>query len=474
MGVGKEQRVGRVIASLALALTSGLAACGGLTNNGGGGGRQAAQFKPGFNLLSPQQDIEIGRRSAVQVERQMRLLPDADVQRYISALGQRLAAKAPGEKFPYQFHVVDVREINAFALPGGFTFVNRGTIEAARNEAELAGVMAHEISHVALRHGTSQMSKAYVAQRGLSIIGSILGGGRDAAGDMLGALGGAGLNLVFLRFGRTAEKQADLTGIQIMTAAGYDPRAMISFFETLGQKGSSRPPEFLSDHPDPGNRVRYLTEALPSLPVAKNPTTDTPEFDQARARLRGLPPPAQQRAVRQQPPDGGVERPSPPSAEEKTFRAPDGLFEISYPADWESLAEGGEHLAFAPQGAFGRLKDGGVVVTHGTFVGTYELPANARDLERATEAYIELQLRGNPELQPLNRPQPTSLGGRPALATPVGGDSPVTGRAEYDVIYTTLLPNGRLFYLVTIVPQDEREAYKPAFERTLASLRFGG
>jgi Zn-dependent protease with chaperone function len=463
----------------ALSLAVWLAACGGLpgAQRGPGAGERgpkpAPQFKPGFNLFSPQQDVEIGRQNAAQIERQMRLLPEPQIQRYISALGQRLAAQAPGEKFPYQFRVVDVREVNAFALPGGFLYVNRGTIEAARNEAELAGVMAHEISHAALRHGTNQVSKQYVAQKGLGIAVAILGR-EDNSGlsDAIGSMGGLGLNLVFLRFGRTAEKQADLTGAEIMTAAGYDPRAMASFFQTLEQQTSQRLPQFLSDHPNPGNRVRYLNELIPSLHLSANPITNTPEFEQVRASLRGLPASTSRPLAPKQPPGIVAERPPAPSASHTTFRAPDGAFESSYPSNWQAVVGRGEHLIFAAPGAFGRIGEG-IFVTHGIFVGTFELPANARNLEPATAAYIELQLRDNPELQPLSSPRPINLGGRPGLATPIGGESPVTGRAERDVIYTTLLPDGRLFYLVTIVPQDEAGIYQSAFEQMLASLRFG-
>ena len=133
------------------------------------GQEQAPQFKAGFNLMSPQQDIEIGRQNAQQIEREMRVLLDPTVQQYVNGVGKRLAAQAPGEKFPYQFKVVDVKEINAFALPGGFLYVHTGAIVAAKNESELAGVMAHEISHVALRHGTNQLSKQMVAEKGLGL-----------------------------------------------------------------------------------------------------------------------------------------------------------------------------------------------------------------------------------------------------------------------------------------------------------------
>ncbi|MEJ7616252.1 MAG: M48 family metalloprotease [Pyrinomonadaceae bacterium] len=168
-------------------------------------------FEPGFNLFSHEQDVELGRQSAQQIAQQAPLLDDEQTVNYIRRLGAKLAAKAPGFKFPYQFNVVATKDINAFALPGGFAFVNAGAIAAAKNEGELAGVMAHEISHVALRHGTNQASKAYIAKTGLGVLGALAGNNPDLA-QVVGAIGGAGANVIFLKFGRTAEKQADLQG----------------------------------------------------------------------------------------------------------------------------------------------------------------------------------------------------------------------------------------------------------------------
>src|SRR5438094_5454480 len=154
------------------------------------------KLKPGWNLFSPQQDIEMGRESAKQAEMQLLILNDRQVTTYIDTLGKQLASHAPGEKYPYQFKIVNDTAINAFALPGGYVYVNRGAIEAADDEAQIAGVMAHEIGHVVMRHGTNQVSKAYLAQAPLAILGGVLG--NNAAGQVLGALGGFVLNSLFL------------------------------------------------------------------------------------------------------------------------------------------------------------------------------------------------------------------------------------------------------------------------------------
>jgi predicted Zn-dependent protease len=164
------------------------------------------QVDPGFNLFTVQQDVEVGKASAIQVEQQLPMLSDAIAARYVSALGARLAAHAPGAKYEYQFKVANLSEVNAFALPGGFIYVNRGLLAKVRTEGELAGVMAHEIAHVALRHPTNQASKAYLANAGIGILGGLLGPKtQTGTGQIIGAVGGFGLNTLFLKYPRSAE-----------------------------------------------------------------------------------------------------------------------------------------------------------------------------------------------------------------------------------------------------------------------------
>ena len=150
-----------------------------------------------------QQDIEIGRQSAAQAERELPVMRDASLERYLNDVAQRLVAVAPGARYPYRVRAVDSSDINAFTFPGGFLYVNRGLLTATRNESELAGVLAHEISHVALRHGTHEASKAYGAQAGLGILGGLLGRGKSGTTQqIIQAVGGLGLNAVFMKFSR--------------------------------------------------------------------------------------------------------------------------------------------------------------------------------------------------------------------------------------------------------------------------------
>jgi predicted Zn-dependent protease len=223
----------------------------------------AQNLRPGFNIFSPKQDYEIGRRSALVANRQLPTYKDVRVIR----IGRRLASTAPGTRFPYEFRVINDPSINAFALPGGFVYVNRGALHAARSEDEIAGVLAHEIAHVALRHGTNQASKAYIAQTGLNFITGIFGGeSQSRIAQVMGMIGGFGLNTLFLKYNRSAESEADLLGVRMMRSAGYNPYGLIQFLQTIQRHSGGRSVEFLSSHPNPENRIAQLERELGFVP----------------------------------------------------------------------------------------------------------------------------------------------------------------------------------------------------------------
>src|SRR3989441_2949954 len=221
------------------------------------------RITPPTNNYAPSQDVQLGRQAAMQAEQQLPLLHEDALTEFVNNVGNRLVAAIPADlqhpEFHYTFTVVNVRDINAFALPGGPMFVNRGMIQAAHNEGEVAGVMAHELSHVVLRHGTAQASKATKYEIG-EIIGAVAGaiiGGR--VGSIVAQGTQFGLGTAFLRFSREFEQQADIEGSHIMARAGYDPRDMANMFKTIEKQSGSGGPQWLSDHPNPGNRYDYIT-----------------------------------------------------------------------------------------------------------------------------------------------------------------------------------------------------------------------
>ena len=254
-------------------------------------GQAAKEIKPGWNLFKPAQDIELGREASKEIEQQVEIVNDERLTGYVQRIGKRLAGVAPGEKYPYSFKVVADPSINAFALPGGPMYVHTGLIAAADNEAQLAGVLAHEVSHVALRHSTNQASKAYAFQIPIVLATGMLGN----KGGLLGSLSqigvSFGLNSLFLKYSRNAEKDADILGARMLAEAGYDPIEMARFFEKLkGGGGGGRMAQFFSDHPSPANRVRYVEEEVRELPSEKYTKGDSSEFRQMKERAAGIKP----------------------------------------------------------------------------------------------------------------------------------------------------------------------------------------
>ncbi|HLH01038.1 MAG TPA: M48 family metallopeptidase [Bryobacteraceae bacterium] len=246
--------------------------------------RAAVEFTPCKNNMAPEQQIQLGEKVAQQVYRQMPVLPESSpVTEYIQNLGERLVAVAPGYKWPYHFHVVNMAEINAFALPGGEVFVNLGAIQAAESEAQLAGAMAHEISHVVLQHSACNAERQ---QR----VGLLAGLGQIAAGVLLGGAAGTvaqeGIGLTagfgFLKMSRGAEKQADLEGARLAYNAGFDPRGLPQFFQIIEAKYGAGGSQFMSDHPNPGNRTEYIAKEIAAFPPRADLATTSPEFERVK------------------------------------------------------------------------------------------------------------------------------------------------------------------------------------------------
>jgi predicted Zn-dependent protease len=245
------------------------------------------RFEPGFNLFSKQQDVQLGQESAAQVRKQMPIVHDPVLTEYVNRVGKRLAAsrEAQGSGFPFTFEVVADPSINAFALPGGPMFINTGLLRAVDNEAQLAGVMGHEMSHVILRHGTNQASKRNLIQLPTVLAGAATG--NSMAGKLAQVGIGLGANSVLLKFSRTAESQADLTGSHIMAEAGYDPTEMARFFNKLNSQGGGERLQFLSDHPNPDNREHAIQQEARLLP-RKQYGYETGEFRRMKEDLANV------------------------------------------------------------------------------------------------------------------------------------------------------------------------------------------
>ncbi len=435
------------------------------------------------NKYNIRDDVQAGQQASQEVERQMPILRDNTIQSYVSNVGQRLVAAIPPEfqhpEFRYSFKVVNARDINAFALPGGPMYVNRGMIEAARNEGEMAGVMAHEISHVALRHATAQATETQKAQIGSvlgQIAGAVIGGG---LGQVIGGASQVGFGAWALKYSRKYESQADILGAQIMARAGYDPRDLANMFRTIEQQGGgSSGPEWLSSHPNPGNRYEAITREAQLLRVNGDGYQNSRQFQSVQARLRNMSrAPSMQEIAQggQQSPNGesvgnggtysgSVEN---PSSRYRTYTG-GNLFRLNVPGNWREMSGGNNNsITFAPEGGYGQQG-----ITHGVMVGIAQ--GSGGNLQQSTNAYLNSLMQNNPYLRQQSNFRRGNLASREALAISLAGRSSITGRNETVTVYTTQLQDGNLFYLITVVPQNESANYGNVFNTITRSLQLNG
>ena len=434
------------------------------------------------NKFTPEQDVKLGLEAAAEVRKEYPVINDPKITAYLNALGDRLVAAAPQALkqpvYKYSFTPVNLKEINAFALPGGPMFVNRGMFDAAAVEAEVVGVMAHELSHVLLRHGSANVTKSQNPWLQIGQIAGQVGGGM--VGGQLGGLIAQGtqfgLGAMLLRYSRDFEKQADLLGAQIMAKAGYDPRSLAHMFETIEKEskasGGSGNPQWLSSHPNPGNRSVYITKEAEALAIEK--PADQTLFAEMKPVFAALPIPKSMnepaRAANNAAEAVGTpgEPVAPPAASVQYRNVTAGkIFQASVPGDWTPL-ESNNAVKFVPKNGYGPLK-GETVFTHGVEFGM--IKANTRDLFEATKAWLQSAAQANPELRLAGEQRQIKISNRGALATPLVNPSALGGR-EIIGIYTTFLVDGTMFYYLTVVPEKDAQAFQEAFQRIGQSIRL--
>lgn len=439
------------------------------------------------NKYSVQDDVKLGQQASQQVRQQMPILRDGYIDNYVESVGRRLVAAIPAEfrhpEFNYTFDVVNARDINAFALPGGPMYVNRGMIEAANREGEMAGVMAHEISHVALRHATAQATETQKFQIGSvlgQIAGAVIGG---VPGAVIGGASQIGFGAGALKYSRKYETQADILGAQIMARAGYDPRDLARMFQTIERQGGGRgAPEWLSSHPNPGNRYERIMQEAAALRVnPESSVQNSREFQNVHARLRSMPPaPTMAEIARggQRYPTNGQNYPNEdnyprgervvyPSARYRTVSA-GNLFSLRIPDNWREVSSGNNTVTYAPAGAYGNVQ-GQFVFSHGIMVGAANVGSNLR---QATDAFVNSLLQTNPYLRRQGGYQRVTIDGRPGLAIALVGRSPLLNQNEIVNIYTVQLRDGSLAYIVGVVPQNDHQRYQRTFAEIVNSVQL--
>jgi hypothetical protein len=351
--------------------------------------------------------------------------------------------------------------------------------DAAAEEGEVVGVMAHELSHVLLRHGTANATKAANPWLQLGQIAGVVGGAvvGGAAGSYIAQGSQFGLGTLLLRYSRDFEKQADLLGSQIMAKAGYDPRSLAHMFETIQKEyaGSGSTPQWMSSHPDPGNRTQYITQEARTLTIAT--PADTSQFEPIKKTFASLPPAKTEAELAKGGKAAGTDETAqsvgtpgqPVPAPSSQFKSISGgkVFQASVPNNWTSLSSNSSIKA-VPQNGYGQL-NGQTAFTHGVEFGIQK--ASTRDLREATNAWLKAVSQSNPELRLAGDQQSIKISQRSALSTPLVNPSPLGGQERIG-LYTTFLSDGTLFYYLTISPEKDVKSLQETFQRIGESIRL--
>jgi hypothetical protein len=451
-----------------------------------------ARFNPkpaSPNFYTLDQEVQLGQQAAAEVDKTMPLVNDAELNRYIQNLGARLVAVAPGPKYPYTFKIVNQKDINAFAVPGGPLHINLGTIQAADNEAQLAGVMAHEMGHVIMRHSTHMASQQAMGQLGLGVIGALIGRGTGA--QLANVAGQFVAGSVFMKFSRDAENQADLVGTDIMHDAGYDPVQLARFFQKLDEEGGSRGPQFFSDHPNPGNRVQSVSAEAATLSRV-NYRTDSSEFQQMKQRALGIKSytaaqiaDMQKRHIN---PNSGQVQPAGTTGTNGSA-APAGnwqtlnhnAFTVQYPQNWQAYGDANSEVTLAPQNGIVSGNGQQDSIAYGVIISGFQ-PENRdnnpnNQFDEGTHQIIDQLKQSNPNMRTTSREENLTVNGAPAKSIMMMGTSPLQdqqGRAakERDWLVTVRRNDGTILYLVFIAPDQEFTQLRPDFEQMLRTLRL--
>jgi hypothetical protein len=460
---------------------------------------------PGSPGMNKEQQEKLGLQAMGEVYKQMPVLPDSSPEtQYIQRLGRKLQSVIPADRsWPYQFHVIPAADINAFALPGGPIFVNLGTVTAADNEAELAGVLAHEMSHVYMQHSAKQAPKATVAQ----IIAGLAGAVLPQSG--LGNLGRMGIQIgagtMLMKYSRKDEAQADAVGAIIMYKTGYNPKAMADFFQKLEEKYGSGGLQILSDHPNPGNRQANIQKEIQNWP-SKNYVSNSPEFAQVKQDALHIKAYSAQEIAQgaktgtwaeQNRKNGSIPRNVPVSSNESgsqngangssgsganaatdvAFKAvkpsnnftqlQQGNFSISYPDNWKTAGDQNTVMIVPEQGA------GQNGISYGVMIGASQGGAS---IDQTTQQLIQSMQRDNPGMQVSGEPRSVEVDGVQGRSVFLQGNSPLqlNGKPlpERDWLVTLPRPDGNLMYLVFVSPERDFSQLHPTYQKMLNSVQL--
>jgi len=440
-----------------------------------------AEVKIQKTSLTRDQEIQLGKEAAAQVEREMEVVHNAEVEAWLNRIGQGLAKTPQANAYPYYFKLVNEDSINAFALPGGPMYVHTGLLKAADTEGEVAGVLAHEMSHVALRHGAAQMGKQQTWGTLFGVLGTAVGvatGGSNGECGMLcqaGQLGaGIGGASVLTRFSRGYERDADLNGARMMASAGYNPMDLPRFFEKLQSKlGSAGEPKglslWLSDHPATGSRIQYVADDI-KFYQQREYSADTGQFPRIKQVVARIPAPKPKPAFLVLAKKGATQRTNIPEGF-KDYQA--NGFAIAYPGAWQAgQAQTGGSLYIIPQGGAAQSKNSGVELIAGAMIDYYIPKTGATaDLEATTREFLDGLRQGDSNLRSFT-PERTQVGGKPAIVTKLTTRTSYQQDPEQIARLYTVAREAGLWYIVVATPPSRQADIDPTLQQLVRSVQF--
>jgi hypothetical protein len=451
----------------------------------------------GFNLFSVQQDVDVGRQSALELERQARLVTSARTTQFLDNITALLAARVRDAAYPFQVKAINSAGIDLFVLPGGPIYVSRGLLSLTKSEAEVAGLIAHSMAHTILRHGTARSSKAYFAKAGLSALGGLVGS-ENPATRVINAVGGFGANAAFFRFSQSDEYDADALGAELMADAGYDPVGLATIVATLRrEKGRHSVGELFDWHPAAGDRERRIRNLSNILRQGRAEIVGGFSL----MRWRGGAQTAIAATGEVKTSNGTVEvRSTPiaidipaPSSQFERFSNPDALVTIDHPANWNA-SQLGTAMSFAPAGGVLEREDGAPNLLQGLIVNHYApfeddverwnnslsrhyapFPDRTRPrgaLEDATDDLIRQILSANTWLTAATgSARAEMVDGIRGYSVRLSGRSPVTGQPERVTVYTRVLPDDNVIYMACVAPGKRASSVEKACARMVQSMR---
>jgi beta-barrel assembly-enhancing protease len=432
--------------------------------------------------LSRDQETQLGKQFAGQVEREMEVVRNPEIERWLNQIGQNLAKTPQANAYPYYFKLVNDDSINAFALPGGPMYVHTGLLKAADSEGEVAGVLAHEMSHVALRHSAAQIGKRRTYGTLFQIVGLAAG---TLTADQNGQCGmvcqitqagtSLGQNSVLMKFSRGYERDADLNGARMMSAAGYDPMQLPLFFEKLVKtQGTAAEPRglalWMSSHPATGSRVQYVSNDVKFYPQ-RSYKASTGNFAKVKKLVATIPPPKPQPGKLIQAKEGANGRTNLPAGM-KDY--PANGFSMGFPSTWQAgQAEPGGSLYMIPQGGVNKGQSGGVELINGAMIDYYmpQAGAESTNLDSSTKEFVDGLQKGDSNLK-ADKPQRVQVGNRTALRTRMTTKVSVQQDPEQVVYLYTVARSSGLWYTALAGQSSKMSELDPIFKQMIDTVQF--